>query len=281
MFSPNPRILGRYADTRVNGLNDEQFESMMREASGRRYNPLPDKYNSEPRLESCVSEIIQEPDKTIDVNTFGNQDEYNKEMTDNLDNNNFSSRMKHMRERANKMNENSRESFENNYDDVNEHFDRPPVQVRCPEYHGMNPYPMCNNRYLSQRYPYYEQPMFNSSCSISNNTLIYCGIIFAIIIIFGIVFGVMIYKNNMLYEKVNTLETKLRTNDNKAPQVIMPTQVIEKKTPIENNREDRRTTGGRHGYYNDYNDYNYNNDYDNNYNRYVVSPQVPIRNNVL
>ena len=197
MFMPNYNMVNRFANTRVNGCNDEQFESMMREASGV-MDYSKNNYNSKPRFESCVSEIIDEPDTVTNTNAFGNQQEYNKTMTDNLNNNNFASTRSENEITGNPTNE----SFKY-VDDFREQY--------TPQYEDQYYIPYRKNRnnksnkpvhnFESDYMPIHDYTFGNKIC-FNTSTIVYIVIIAVILLGCAIAIGVMGYKIHHLKEEL-------------------------------------------------------------------------------
>lgn len=221
MFIPNYNLINRYANARVNGYSDEQFESMMKENYSNGFDHTVDKYNSQPRLESCMSEIVEEPDTTTNVNTFGDQKDYNREMTNNLNNNNFTQVKQ------------NREQFENTANDYREMVPPKMKSVSRPQYY--HPPVNANNR-INRNALDYKCSFFDGALVIDNKTIVILAIVILIILSFSIVIGVISHRNIILRNKLENLETRMNMEHINNPRVIVSSP------PYINKPMDRQST---------------------------------------
>lgn len=265
MFMPNYNIVNRFASARVNGCKDEQFENMMRNQNNV-MNLKRNYYDSAPRLENCVSEIIEEPNTITNINTFGDKNNYNNVMTNNLNNNNFTSvgNNEITQTKNNKENYTPTNDFRYQYlpSNDNEYYE-PPSYV--------------NNNCINN------DNFLNRSYVINNKQLIL--IILSISCIFGFILaiGLIYYKNKQLKIKIEEIETNLN-NDNNKQYIYIPTQQypynknFDSMNEYKNNNYNYSQNNNNNNFNNNnYNQNNFNNN-DNNYNLHktAVSPMVPI-----
>ena len=210
MFIPNYNMVNRFANARVNGCKDEQFEAMMKNENGimdlkRNY------YDSSPRLENCVSEIIEEPNMTTNVNTFGDKNEYSKVMTNNLNNNNFTSAGNtKITQEANK------ESYTPTINDYRYQYMSPMNREYYePPYYDDN----CNNFNQIQN----NDSFLDKSFTFSAKQMII--VISALVCLFGFILaiGIICYKNKQLNIKLEEIEHNINANKNNKQYIYIPT----------------------------------------------------------
>ena len=209
MFAPNYNIISRFANTRVNGCSDKQFEHFMRETTGV-IDYDEHKYDNKERLQECVSEIVDEPDKITNVNTFGDQQEYRKTMTDNLNNANFAANRQN-----NTITGNTSEQFE---------YPEAYIEPYTPPCNQIG-YPPASYMKYPQRQPTDYKPKRNSffDCDhvISNKTIIIVIIVIALLLAFFIAIGIF-------YHKCSNLEMRIR----ELQKSIQPTRTITDTIPL-------------------------------------------------
>ena len=239
MLLPNPNMIDRFACARVNGLKDETFENMMRDnINSDDYKQ--NYYNSIPRLQNCINEIVDEPSKLTNINTFGNQQNYNKAMTSNLDNNNFAiNRNQNMITQADKeqqqpiqtnQQKQTKEGYEvgtnsilntdmyndsNNYDtqimNTNNEYNNN-VNNNCNDFDNNNAISKgagnkCNN-YVNN----YTKSFFDKIHAISNRDIFIIIISLICMAIFFTIIGITIYRNKILNNKLDNVIYMVQMN---------------------------------------------------------------------
>ena len=89
MFIPQPRVIERLADCRLNGYPDVNTESFYK-GNPQTFDQNENKYNQHERINKVVNNIVVEPDTLTNVNQNGNtQQDYIDTMTNKLANSNF------------------------------------------------------------------------------------------------------------------------------------------------------------------------------------------------
>ena len=89
MFIPQPRVIERLADCRLNGYPDVNTESFYK-GNPQTFDQNENKYNQHERINKVVNNIVVEPDTLTNVNQNGNtQQDYIDNMTNKLNNSNF------------------------------------------------------------------------------------------------------------------------------------------------------------------------------------------------
>lgn len=210
MFIPNYNMVNRFANARVNGCKDEQFEAMMKNENGimdlkRNY------YDSSPRLENCVSEIIEEPNITTNINTFGDKNEYSKVMTNNLNNNNFTSagNIEITQERNKESYTPTTDNYRYQYmSPMNREYYEPPYYENT-----------CNNFNQMEN----SDSFLDKSFTFSAKQMII--VISALVCLFGfmLVIGIICYKNKQLNIKLEEIEHSINNNKDNKQYIYIPT----------------------------------------------------------
>ena len=213
MFVPNPKIIGRFANARINGYSDKQFEHFMRETNGViDYNEH--KYDGKERLQECVSEIVDEPDKITNVNTFGDQQEYKKTMTDNLNNANFAANRQ-----SNDITGNTSEQFEYPNEYI-EPYTPPCNQMRYPPPTSYMKYP----QHQPMGYKPKRDSFFDGDHVVSNKTIIVIIIVVALLLAFFLVIGIFHHKCSHLEMRIHELQKSLQPTHTITQTVPAPQQ---------------------------------------------------------
>lgn len=89
MFIPQPRVIERLADCRLNGYPDVNTESFYK-GNSQTFDQQENKYNQHERINKVVNNIVVEPDTLTNVNQNSNtQQDYIDNMTNKLNNSNF------------------------------------------------------------------------------------------------------------------------------------------------------------------------------------------------
>lgn len=208
MFALNPAVVNRFANARIHGQEDEQFEAMM----GNMNNSFlkENSNNQQNRFGNCLNEIVDIPDNTTGVNVMGDRDKYANEMTNNMNTN--------VVQQVNSHPSHTQERFQNQ---------NAPVEDFREQYTSIQP--VCK-----QMCQPIKKSFLEGSFVISNRTLLYVIIALLIILAFFITMGIMCHKNTVLRNKVDDLEIKLigGNRQQNQPQPIIVT------TPYVNNQSD-------------------------------------------
>lgn len=302
MLLPNPNMIDRFACARVNGLKDETFESMMRENNGGN-DYKQNYYNSTPRLQNCINEIVDEPSELTNINSFGNQQKYNKTMTSNLDNSNFAAdRRQNMITQAYDKQQINQQQTKEGYemrtndilgvdiqdDDNNNDFiasNKVDNEIMYnvnnkADINNINGYNTNNTNgynsnvlvgYAVNNKCNYNKSFFDRIHRISNRDIFIIIISLICLAVFFTIIGITIYRNNILNNKLDNVMLMVQMNAQNNQQLSQEQKEINDR--IQKNIYDKAD----------------NNNYNNNYNNInqpifpppqeqrVLSPQVPIK----
>ncbi len=193
MFIPNPKIVSRFADTRLSGCVDELFENSMRENNNINFDYIQNNLTSENRLNNCVNEIMEQPDEITNVNRFGDQQAYKQAMLNNLNTANFANNRRMEDDKNFLPNQQTQQTMNpSNGQQQN-------INCCCnPQESFINTQPIQRGYYMPP--PYYNTNYENNynktyHITITKRTLII--VIISIILLIGLIlFGVFMYRNN-------------------------------------------------------------------------------------
>ena len=86
MFIPQPRVIERLADCRLNGYPDTNTESFYK-GNPQTFDADENKYNQRERIDKVVNSLIVEPDTLTNVNANSyTQQDYINDMSNKLNN---------------------------------------------------------------------------------------------------------------------------------------------------------------------------------------------------